>query len=97
LALQGASSVHDPKAQYAYACAACHGVDGTSRGPGGLRLPGRVLADRRWLAARTEPELLAAILDGKGAMPAFRGKLSQEEAKRLLNAVIRPMARKAPR
>ncbi len=87
-------SVHDLEAQYCFACARCHGLDGNALSPTGARLPGRVLADRRWLASRKDEDLLAAILKGKGAMPSFRYKLTQEEAERLLREIVRPFARR---
>jgi len=88
-----APSVHDLKAQYRFSCSQCHGADGKAKGPSGIRLPGRVLADRAWLAKQVDEALIASILEGKGAMPGFKHKLSPEEAKRLLAEVIRPMAR----
>ena len=92
--LIAASSVHDTEAQYRFACAQCHGLAGTSRSPAGVELPGRVLADRKWMAGQEPQALLRSILEGKGAMPSFKHKLSPEEARRLLTEVVRPMARK---
>jgi mono/diheme cytochrome c family protein len=91
-----APSVHDLNAQYRFSCAQCHGLDGNAKGPSGVRLPGRDLADRKWLAKQKDADLIASILNGKGAMPAFNYKLTPEDAKRLLTGVIRPMARRAP-
>jgi mono/diheme cytochrome c family protein len=89
------TSVHDLRSQYQFSCSRCHGLDGTAKGPGGIRLPGRVLADRKWLAQQKDEALLKSILEGKGAMPGFKYKLSLEEAKRMLSEIIRPMARRA--
>ena len=91
--LSASPSVHDLEAQYRFSCAQCHGLDGTSQSPSGEKLPGRVLADRKWLAKRKDADLLQSILNGKGAMPSFKHKLTQEEAKRMLTEIIRPMAR----
>lgn len=88
-------SVHDLKAQYRFSCAQCHGLDGKAKGPGGIRLPGRVLADRAWLARQNDEVLVASILEGKDGMPGFKHKLSPEDAKRMLTDVIRPLARRA--
>ena len=88
-----ASNIHDPKAQYRFYCAQCHGLDGTARAPGVIRLPGRVLADEKWLAKQKEEDLLASILNGKGAMPSFKYKMAPEDAKRLLSEIIHPMTR----
>ena len=92
--LAAGPSVHDLAAQYRFACAQCHGLDGTALSPSGAKLPGRALADRKWLAKQRDEELLQAILNGKGAMPSFKHKLSPEEAKRLLTEIIRPLARR---
>ncbi|MBP1772105.1 MAG: Cytochrome oxidase, cbb3-type, subunit [Holophagaceae bacterium] len=86
------AEVRDLKAFYQERCAACHGTDGSGRGPGGARLGGRNLADGRWLARQEEKDLVTAILKGRGAMPGFRRQIHEAEAKRLLAEVIRPLA-----
>ena len=53
---------------------------------------GRNLADARWLAKQEEAALVASLLRGRGAMPAFQRQLSEAEARRLLVEVIRPLA-----
>ena len=83
------------EAQYRFSCAQCHGLDGTSRSPAGERLPGRVLADRKWLVKQKDEDLIRATLDGKGAMPSFKHKLTAEDVKRLLTEIVRPLARRA--
>ena len=85
---------NDPKMLYQYACAQCHGEDGTAKTLGGAKLPGRVLADRKWLEKQTEETLTRSILDGKGAMPSFKMNLTQEHVRRILAEVVRPMAKK---
>ncbi len=85
------------KGFYLERCAVCHGHDGTGRGPNGGRLGGRNLADARWEAKQQEADLVASILQGKGAMPGFRRQLSEAEARRLVAGVIRPLGgRKKP-
>ena len=92
-----AAEVRDLRAFFQERCAVCHGLDGTGRGPGGVRLGGRNLANARWLAEQPEADLTTSILRGKGAMPGFRRQLSEPEVRRLLASVIRPMAgRKKP-
>lgn len=80
----------DLKAFYLERCAACHGLDGTGRGPNGIRLGGRNLLEARWLARQEEKDLVTSILRGKGAMPGFRRQLSEAEARRLLNILLHP-------
>jgi mono/diheme cytochrome c family protein len=93
--LAAAPSVHDLGAQFRFSCSQCHGVDGKAKSPTGARLPGRVLADRAWLAKQTDAALVVSILEGKSAMPGFKHKLTSEDAKRMLREVIHPLARRA--
>ncbi len=95
LHLSAGPSVHDLKAQYRFSCSQCHGLDGKAKGPGGIRLPGRVLADRAWLSKQNDTVLAASILEGKDAMPGFKHKLTPEEAKRMVVDVIRRLAQRA--
>jgi mono/diheme cytochrome c family protein len=41
------------------------------------------LHDAAWQASRTDAEILAAIRDGRGAMPGFAGVLQSEEIRAL--------------
>ena len=86
------AEVKDLKAFFQERCAVCHGPDGTGRGPNGVRLGGRNLADARWLAKQQEADLVASILRGRGAMPGFRRQLSESEARRMVVGVLRPLA-----
>lgn len=81
---------------YRSQCAGCHGVDGNAKGPGGLRLPGKPLTNPALAKQETE-SLIRLLREGKGAMPAFKEKLSPEESKRLLDDVVRPLSRPARR
>jgi len=92
LAAPLAAEVRDLKGFFLDRCAVCHGVDGSGRGPNGVRLGGRNLADAQWLAKQPVEELTAAILKGRGAMPGFRRQISEAEARRILTDVIRPLA-----
>jgi mono/diheme cytochrome c family protein len=68
-------------------CVKCHGADGAGK-------PARVIEPAipdftaaSWQAKRTDAQLLASILDGKGqTMPAFRikAKISEEQARGLV-------------
>ncbi len=84
----------DLKAFYQARCSVCHGLDGSGKGPGGIRLGGRNLADSRWLTKQEEAALVTSLLQGGGAMPGFQRQLSEAEARRLLAEVVRPMAKK---
>lgn len=65
-------------------CSSCHAADGTG---GVLRQRVPQLPDftnPRWHKRHSEAELVASILDGKGdRMPAFRGKISPDQAEDL--------------
>ncbi len=68
-------------------CQRCHGSDG-----GGERNAGVMgLPDFRrptWQERRSDAQLMASILDGKGnGMPAFRGRLSQDQVRSLISLV----------
>ncbi len=58
-------------------CAGCHGPDGSGT-PLGKRLQ---VADLRSAAVQGRPaaELIAAVTNGKGNMPPFKGKLSDQQ------------------
>jgi mono/diheme cytochrome c family protein/uncharacterized membrane protein len=69
-------------------CVKCHGADGAgsakrARWP---HIPD--FTDASWQRRRSEAQLLAGILDGKGAdMPPRRGKLSEDQARGLVASV----------
>ena len=91
------AQVRDLKVFFRERCVVCHGLDGTGRGPGGLRLGGRNLADARWQARQEDAALATSLRKGLGAMPGFGRQLTEAEARRLVTEVVRPLAhRKKP-
>ena len=69
-------------------CARCHDGDGT----GNLarenlpEIPD--FSNHRWQVSRTDAQLMASILDGKGNhMPSYRGKVNEKEARDLVAQV----------
>ena len=82
----------DLKVFFQRTCAACHGPDGSGRGPGGQKLPGRVLSDARWQGSKKDADLVKSILKGKGGMPSFQSQLSEAEVEKLVTEIIRPTA-----
>jgi uncharacterized membrane protein/mono/diheme cytochrome c family protein len=88
-AAEGAPAARD---LFRQRCARCHGADGT-----GSRVRRRQptipdFTDPAWQARRSDPQLLAGILDGKGEeMPPWRGKISEEQARSLV-AYVRAFA-----
>jgi mono/diheme cytochrome c family protein len=55
-------------------CTACHGADGT-----GQVLGAADLSDLRLVAERAPRDFYLTVTQGKGSMPAWQGRLSQEE------------------
>ena len=91
------AQVRDLRGFFRERCVACHGVDGTGRGPNGVKLGGRNLAEARWLARQEDAALGTSIRKGRGAMPGFGRQLTEAEARRLVAEVVRPLAlRKKP-
>lgn len=90
----GAAPPKDMKVFWNMTCAACHGSDGSGRAATGQRLPGKPLNDPRWLALVKEEDLVKVILRGRAAMPGYKGLLSEEEARRMVTDVLRPLTQK---
>ncbi len=74
----------DGTSVYKAKCAACHGADGTGSTPMGKKLGLRDLGSAD-VQKMTDAELAKIATDGKGKMPAFKGRLSEEE----INAVVK--------
>ncbi len=80
------ASVFAVKAFYDKSCAACHGADGTG---GESALPGLPnFKDVKWQQRRTDQQIIDAIAKGKGTMPPWKDKLSEEQMK-AMTAFIR--------
>ena len=74
---------------YAQRCALCHGAGGHGDGPAAASLnpKPRNHTDGSYMNARTDAELLEVINNGKGAMPAWKTVLSEDEIKAVLKHV----------
>jgi mono/diheme cytochrome c family protein len=73
-------------------CTTCHGLDGHGRKS---RLQANIpdFTSAAWQEGRTDSQLSASILNGRGdAMPAFEGRLSADQARHLV-AFIRHFGR----
>lgn len=75
----------DGAAIYKAKCSMCHGVDG--KGFAALKTPD--FTDPKWQESVTDKDILDAIKNGKKdtAMPAFSGKLSEQEILAVLKQV----------
>lgn len=81
----------DGAATYKSKCAMCHGPDGSGQTPMGKSMKLRALGSAD-VQKQTDPQLTAIVSDGKGKMPAYKGKLSADEIKQLV-AHIRTLKR----
>ena len=79
----------DGAAVYKAKCASCHGADGAGQTAMGKKMNLRDLGSAE-VQKQTDAELYAWTADGKGKMPAYKGKLSEGEIKALL-AFIRTL------
>ena len=79
--------IADPDANYAAKCAKCHGADG--KGVEKYKKQGQKdFTDAAWQKSRTDAQLTESIKNGKGDfMPAWKGKLSADEIKGLINHI----------
>jgi cytochrome c5 len=71
----------DGAAIYSQRCALCHGAEGKGDGPAAASLnpKPRNHTDGAYMNTLTDEAVLLVIHEGKGAMPAWKGVLSEEE------------------
>jgi mono/diheme cytochrome c family protein len=67
-------------------CVLCHGADGQSRTKKGKKYKAPNFTKDKWQKHTTDDEIVEAITNGvpKSKMPAFKGKLSEEEIKSMV-------------
>lgn len=75
------------KATYTKQCVACHGADGKPKVP---KCPN--LADKNFQKAHPDAEFVQATTNGKGTMPAFKGKLTPAQVKDVI-AYVRTLGK----
>lgn len=73
--LWGTFAHADPAATYKAKCQMCHGASG--KGNAALKVP-------PFDACKPETDLIKVIADGKGKMPAYKGKLTEAEIKNVI-------------
>jgi cytochrome c6 len=81
-----ASADVDPAAVFKTNCAACHGADGKGKSPMGKTLHVKDLASDD-VQAQSDADLRKIIIDGKGKMPAYKGKLTDDEVGALVSFI----------
>lgn len=82
----------DGAAIYKAKCASCHGADGKGQSPMGKKMNLRDLGSPE-VQKQTDKELYDWTAVGKGKMPGYKDKLSDEEIKALV-AHMRMFAKK---
>lgn len=78
---------------YKAKCAACHGADGSGNTPVGKSMHLRDLSSAD-VQKQTDAELNAMITNGKGSMPGYKGKITDDQIRQLVT-FIRGLAKKS--
>lgn len=87
-AAQKTAAVPDGRRLFARACSKCHSGDGTGGLPMAPNGPRPInFHDPAWQGSRTDAEVVAAIRDGRGAMPPFADVLKPEEITALMRHI----------
>jgi cytochrome c6 len=81
-----ADATPDGAALYKSKCAMCHGADGKGQTAMGKSQKLRDLASDD-VQKQTDQQIGDMILNGKGKMPSYKGKLSNEEIKALVGFI----------
>lgn len=94
MALFGGTAVRadDGAATFKAKCAMCHGADGAGSTPVGKSMKIRDLGSAE-VQAQTDAQLSDIVTNGKNKMPAYKGKLTDDQIKGLV-AYIRQFAKK---
>jgi mono/diheme cytochrome c family protein len=72
---------------YAKNCVSCHGRDGRARTFKGKLKHARDLADSEWHARVSDERIFNSLMNGKGKMPAYGKRLSEQEIDSLVSYV----------
>ncbi len=78
---------------YKTKCALCHAPDGSGSGPVGKQLNVPSLRSRE-VQAQTNDEWIQVTENGKGKMPAYKGRLSDDQIRQLIIYIRELVARK---
>ena len=91
-----AHAAFDPQVFFLASCAGCHGQDGSATRPDGKKGRAADLTDAAWQKANTDAAIQNSILNGKGHMPAFKGRISEADALTLVTGVFRKLQKGTP-
>lgn len=92
LAVSPAVWADDAAATYKAKCAMCHGPDGKGETPTGKAMKVTSLVGEE-AQKKTDAQLIEVTTNGKNKMPAFKGKLTDDQIKDLIK-FIRSLAKK---
>ncbi len=81
-----AHAQNDSAALFKAKCAACHGADGKGQTTMGKTLKARDLASPE-VQKETDAQLIGITENGKGKMPAYKGKLTDDQIKGLVKYI----------
>ncbi len=87
-----AKSTDELRAFFQQNCVKCHGVDGSALGADGKKLKGFDFTNAAKMANQTDADMARTIRKGLffgWRMPAFKGKLSEQDANRMVTDVLR--------
>jgi cytochrome c6 len=82
----------DAPALYKSKCAACHGEDGKGTTAAGVKLGAHDFASPD-VQKETDAQLIDIVTNGKNKMPAYKGKLTDDQIKGLVG-YVRELAKK---
>ena len=91
-----AAPAFNPQAFFLASCSGCHGQDGSATRPDGKKGRAADLTDAGWQKANTDAAIQNSILNGKGHMPAFKGRISESDALTLVAEVVRKLQKGTP-
>lgn len=83
LAMSTSAAAQDTAALYKAKCASCHAADGSGDTPVGKKLGVKAFSDPE-VAKSTDAAWMDATKKGKGKMPAYEGKLTDDQIKDLV-------------
>ena len=90
--LSAPTRADDGAATFKSKCAACHGADGSGNTAVGKSMKIRDLSSAD-VQKQTDEQLAGIITNGRGAMPAYKDKMTADQIKELV-AFIRQLAKK---
>jgi cytochrome c6 len=77
----------DAKTTFDAQCAKCHGKDGRAKSLHAKHVHARDMTDAAWQDSVTDERLFNSISNGKGKMPDFKKKLSEDQIDALVRYV----------